>query len=30
MRMKILTWKEIEEIGMRIDWRIFVDALKNF
>lgn len=30
MRMKILTWKEIEEIDMRIDWRVFVDALKNF
>lgn len=30
MRIKIMTWKEIEECGLRIDWRVFVDALKNF
>lgn len=30
MRIKLMTWKEIEESGLRIEWRVFVDALKNF
>lgn len=34
MRMKLMTWREIEEFGLRFDFRIdlkvFSDALRNF